>query len=87
MPSRWAFEGALLMEVDKRPHSRMLPGRTGAEEYDMAERPFPKYLREPKDAPPKDHRTSVLAAYVALTAMLGLFSGSVLVILRLRDVH
>ena len=87
MPSRWAFEGALLMEVDGRPKSRALPSRTGAEEYDMAEGPFPKYLREPKTSPPKDHRTSVFAAYIALTAMLGLFSGSVILILRLRDVH
>ncbi len=70
MPSRWAFEGALLLEIEDRDPAPV----TG---QDMAERPFPK----------DDHRTSVWASFLALTVMLTLLSGSVLVILRLRDVH
>lgn len=70
MPSRWAFEGALLMEIEDRDKAPV----TG---QDMAERPFPK----------ENHRTSAWAAFVVLSAMFCLFTGSVLVILRLRDVH
>jgi ABC transport system ATP-binding/permease protein len=74
MPSRWAFEGALLMEVDDREKG---PAGTPMAGHDMAERPFPN----------ADHRTSALAAFLVLMLMFCLFTGSVLVILRLRDVH
>jgi ABC-type multidrug transport system ATPase subunit len=87
MPSRWAFEGALLMEVDDRPKIYGFPGRARGEECDMAERPFPKYHRETPQSSPEDHRTSVWLAFVSLTLMFALFTGSTLAILRLRDVH
>jgi ABC-type multidrug transport system ATPase subunit/pSer/pThr/pTyr-binding forkhead associated (FHA) protein len=87
MPSRWAFEGALLMEVEDRPKIYGFPGRARGEECDMAERPFPKFHRETPQNSPEDHRTSVWLAFVALTLMFGVFTGSTLVILRLRDVH
>lgn len=78
MPSRWAFEGAILMEVKehpKQPAPPIIPPE-GFKAPDMAEGVFPQ-----------DKRTSTPTAFMALSMMFVLFSGSVLVILRLRDVH
>ena len=88
MPSRWAFEGLLLLEVENRPNwtppaPPALPGiptaATAGEQprkQDMAERYFPE-----------DERLGTCAGGIVLAAMLALLMGAVHVILRSRDVH
>jgi hypothetical protein len=92
MPSRWAFEGLLLVEAEERPKWTPPPilsspvaevpmSRSEAEaspaEQDMAERFFPA----------ETHRTNVQTSAVVLTIMLLVLVGSICAILRTRDVH
>lgn len=85
MPSRWSFEGMVLLESSQRPHYKppVLPVGPGEkqeepEEIDMAELFFPK-----KD----DHRTSVARCTQILATMLVLLAGGIIAILRVRDIH
>jgi hypothetical protein len=77
MPTRWAFEGMLLLETDQRRQD--FPAQPGAEpaRQDMAERYFPR----------KDHRLSPGWSSLALAGMLVVLIGGIHVILRMRDIH
>lgn len=77
MPSRWAFEGLLLLEADHRPKLPQPTKSGGAKQQDLAEHYFPVDLR----------RTGTRTACVALTSMLLLLLWAVQKILRSRDVH
>jgi len=74
IPSRWGFEGMLLLEAKHRPGATP-PGMHSAE--DMAE------LRFPVDKT----RGSVPRAVCALTALFVITTGMIVGILRYRDVH
>jgi hypothetical protein len=78
MPSRWAFEGGILLEAKERTRQPEPPPplNQNFRSTDVAEGVFPE-----------DKRTSPSAAFAALILMLMIFSSSVLVVLRLRDVH
>lgn len=90
MPSRWAFEGLLLLETEDRPSwtppsppallsagegKRPVPLESKA--HDMAERFFPA----------ETDRTSVGVAGLALGAMLVLIVAGIHAVLRARDLH
>lgn len=89
MPSRWAFEGLLLLEARNRPNQPPLPegaipGAPPARPVpsdeapaDMAERFFPR----------DTDRMGVVASTVSLMAMLMLLTGVIYGVLRTRDVH
>jgi ABC-type transport system involved in multi-copper enzyme maturation permease subunit len=91
IPSRWAFEGLLLMETAARPTWTALqapvpPGKNPSpaatpsaapEEEDMAQRFFPK----------DSDRTGKATASIVLAVMLILLIAANLAILRWRDVH
>jgi len=84
MPSRWAFEGMVLLESKEHPRHKdpVLPGKPGEKpeepaEIDMAELYFPK----------KDYRTTVGRCSAVLAAMLLVLGGGIIGILRLRDIH
>ncbi len=83
MPSRWAFEGLLLLEVDERPTwvPPAMPARSSGspatEPKDMADEYFPA----------DTERMGVLASCVSLMSMLICFVGAIHVILRSRDTH
>ncbi len=84
MPSRWAFEGMLLLENKQHPTHKdpVLPVKPGEkpeepEEIDMAELFFPQ----------KDYRTSVGRCSLVLGTMLLLLGSGIVGILRTRDVH
>lgn len=88
MPSRWAFEAALLTESKVRP--RWTPPQLvplglptaaelgdGPEARDMAEEFFPN----------KTHRRGIAAAIAALGVMFAASIGAVAGLLRMRDTH
>ena len=79
MPSRWAFEGMLLVESDARPVVPMpvIPG-SPQEKPDFAEAYFPT-----KD----DFRLGVPASLVGLGVLLVVLVVSIHLILRTRDIH
>ena len=88
MPSRWAFEAALVLEAENRPKysvpakpdAAQPAGQTTANvksDQDMAERYFPL----------DSDRSGTVAAVLALISMLALLAGAVVWILRLRDIH
>ena len=74
IPSRWGFEGMLLLEAKQRPNATP-PGMDKTE--DMAE------LRFPADKT----RGSVLRAVGALAVLFTVTTGLIIGILRYRDVH
>jgi ABC-type cobalamin/Fe3+-siderophores transport system ATPase subunit len=78
VPTRWAFEGIILLEAPKRPTWRKptAPGAKREPAQDMAEPSFPE----------KERNSPALAA-ASLVVMLGLGSAAVVGILRRRDVH
>jgi ABC-type multidrug transport system ATPase subunit/pSer/pThr/pTyr-binding forkhead associated (FHA) protein len=78
VPTRWAYEGILLLEAPKRPTWRKptMPGQKREPAQDMAEPSFPE-----------KERTSVATAAASLLVMLGLGGAAVVSILRKRDVH
>jgi hypothetical protein len=78
VPTRWAFEGILLLEAPKRREWRppTAPGAKREPAQDMAE-PFFQ----------EKHRTSTVMAAGSLLVMLAAGSGAVVGILRRRDVH
>jgi serine/threonine protein kinase/ABC-type multidrug transport system ATPase subunit len=91
VPSRWAFEGLLVLESAQQPHlPKNLQDPT---EPDMAEHAFPtKYVPKQKDAKkekPKeeDHRMGPWISGLALFLLLAVTVGLVHGILRWRDVH
>jgi ABC-type multidrug transport system ATPase subunit len=73
LPSRWAFEGLLTLEVDAGQRPVLRTDKV----VDMADHYFP--------AP--DERMGVRACVLALLALLGGTACAALTILRLRDVH
>jgi ABC-type multidrug transport system ATPase subunit/pSer/pThr/pTyr-binding forkhead associated (FHA) protein len=79
MPSRWAFEGMLLVESDARPVVPLpvLPG-TPQEKPDFAEAYFPT-----KD----DFRLGVPASLLALGILFVVLVVAIHLILRMRDIH
>jgi ABC-type multidrug transport system ATPase subunit len=86
IPTRWAFEGMLLLETPHRPTwappvPPALPGqpapKVDAQKRDMAERYFPE----------KDYRTSVRSCVIALGVMFVALGAGIMGILRLRDIH
>jgi ABC-type multidrug transport system ATPase subunit/pSer/pThr/pTyr-binding forkhead associated (FHA) protein len=79
MPSRWAFEGMLVVESDARPVVPMpaVPG-SPQETPDFAEGYFPK-----KD----DFRLGVPASVMGLATLFVVLAVAIHVILRSRDVH
>jgi hypothetical protein len=88
MPSRWAFEGLLVLEAGHRPTwtppativpAAVEPERASgdrAEQQDMAEPFFPL-----------ETRFGQVSSFVVLCVMLALLVGAVHGILRARDVH
>jgi ABC-type multidrug transport system ATPase subunit/pSer/pThr/pTyr-binding forkhead associated (FHA) protein/ABC-type multidrug transport system permease subunit len=84
IPTRWAFEGLVLLEAKKRPEFTpprlaVPPGQKEPERKtsDMAQPYFQK----------EKHRTHPLVAATVLAAMLGTGACGIGVILRRRDVH
>jgi hypothetical protein len=84
MPSRWAFEGMLILESEKRPVLSLggLPGQEDVAvesdgQQDMAEHFFPA----------ETDRMGVVASCLALLLTFGLVVGGVYACLRLRDVR
>lgn len=83
IPTRWAFEGMLLLETPKRPTFTppTIPGlpepKDEVKDQDMAETYFPR----------KDYRTSVRTCLLALGIMLVVLWVAIMGILRLRDIH
>jgi ABC-type multidrug transport system ATPase subunit len=86
LPSRWAFEGLLILEADQQPTWRPapagmpVPATAGAAQdtiRDIAERNFPA----------ETSRMGLRAAILALLALLGATGCVALTILRRRDVH
>ncbi|HEY7330060.1 MAG TPA: ATP-binding cassette domain-containing protein [Gemmataceae bacterium] len=85
VPSRWAYEGMLLIESAQQPHFQPSPAtippyagfpKERLREQDMAEYYFPQAQRS----------SSTLSRCV-LAAMLGIELLALVVVLRLRDVH
>ena len=91
MPSRWAFEGLLLLETQERPTwtppkipalptaGQAAAGKeeTDETEQDMAENFFPA----------EEERTGSGNSGLALFVMFVVLVGSIHIILRVRDVH
>lgn len=92
MPSRWAFEGLLLLEAGKRPKwtpptipassatgdpSVEAKAETPPSEQDMAERFFPA----------ETHRTDLPTSALILTMMLVVLVGAIGTVLLVRDVR
>lgn len=93
MPSRWAFEGLLLLEADRRDTQPKVPvpkvadagsgieagtrPENSARPADVAERFFPG----------ETHRMGVVASVASLVTMLALLIGLIYGILRWRDAY
>ncbi|MDY0170096.1 MAG: FHA domain-containing protein [Thermoguttaceae bacterium] len=90
MPSRWAFEGLLLLETDNRPKQPPLPkgavptmppgeavSASDSPPPDMAESFFPR----------ESDRMGVTASMFSLATTLVLLTGAIYGVLRARDVH
>ncbi len=80
MPSRWAFEGMVLLESSKQPTSTQpiqKDQKQELKEMDLAELYFEK----------KSYRTSVPRCSAVLAMMLLLLGGGIIGILRSRDIH
>jgi ABC transport system ATP-binding/permease protein len=91
VPSRWAFEAALLLEAHKS-HAQSISQETNPERQgcDLAEVEFPKaqphcdlLLLSDSDY----RRTPLAVSFAILTGMLLLGIGSVLAFLRMRDIQ
>ena len=103
MPSRWAFEGLLLLEVEDRPKwtPPVLPAPPGQSTPHVAPpagKPTAAISRagaeQPKEQdmaeryfPREDERMGTRASGIALSAMLLLLVGAIHMILQARDVH
>ncbi len=96
MPSRWAFEGLLLLEVEDRPKwtPPVLPRPPGQPPQAPAAAGKPPAAEQPKEQdmaeryfPQQDERMGTRASGVALVAMLVLLVGAIYMILQSRDVH
>jgi ABC transport system ATP-binding/permease protein len=81
MASRWAFEGLLVVESEERPNWKLpaIPGATGQDtkERDLAETYFPV----------DDERLGYPFSVGVLGAMLMVLVVSIMIILKIRDVH
>ena len=89
VPSRWAFESMILLEVDHqtkwkppslRPGQPTPPGLPTTHQ-DVAEYHFPT------DEEGKSHRGAVWHGVMALAILFTILVASIFVILRFRDVH
>ncbi len=90
MPSRWAFEGLLLLESEERP-TWTPPAATDPETPDEGApaEPEPPQQRDMAERyfPAGDTRTSPRAAGIVLTAMLLLLTAAIHTIFTARDIH
>jgi ABC-type polysaccharide/polyol phosphate export permease len=94
MPSRWAFEGVLLLEVEDRPTWTLPPDAESAKPHAASgtATPVTQQAATQQDMaekffPAEAERMGTRASVVALAAMLILLIASMHVILRARDVH
>jgi hypothetical protein len=83
-PSRWAFEGVMVLESDRRPTSPLLVARngststeSGAATFDMAELYFPA----------RTDRMGSRAAAFALGGTFAFLVAFIGAVLRFRDLH
>jgi|HubBroStandDraft_6_1064221.scaffolds.fasta_scaffold09518_2 ABC-type multidrug transport system ATPase subunit len=90
VPSRWAFEAALLLEA-RQPHGESLSDQSNPEMQgcDLAEIQFPKNAPHCDALKPPDsnyRRTPLAASFAVLGGMLAFWLSAALVFLRLRDI-
>ena len=92
-PSRWAFEGLLVLEAGQRPSGAMPAGPTPGGGVDKPAAKTPSVERRPEEDmaekffPIKTERMGTRADAGVLFLMLLVLAGSVGAILRARDIH
>ena len=93
MPTRWAFEGLLLLEADEREKQPETPGGQPTDATSDAESGMPSQKSSrPIDMaerffPGETHRLGVAAAAASLLTILALLIGAIYGILRWRDAY
>jgi hypothetical protein len=89
-PTRWAFEGLFVLESDARgrcinrqPPPPGVPAPEPPKKVDVAEGLFPQEHQKSE----KNHRYRPWVCALVLTGTIVLLTGSILVVLRRRDIH